>query len=89
MPVVATGPQQVPIAVMMPALMDAAWNQLAAGLPLEVVKIVVFDESKLREAKRFLFGRDIGFRPAQCSVGEAVRIQPDPNCETKMLAMYS
>jgi hypothetical protein len=52
MPIVAAGQQGVPISSMLPALMEAAWNQLSAGLPLDVVKIVVFDKEKLKDAKR-------------------------------------
>jgi len=43
MPLVATGNQAVPVEDMCPSLLDAAAFWLAQGLPVDVLKIVVFD----------------------------------------------
>jgi hypothetical protein len=51
MPVLASGDRQVPLATMLPSLLDAALHWLALGLPIETVKIAVFSEAAAKAAR--------------------------------------
>jgi hypothetical protein len=50
MPMLATGNQQVPTEQMMPALLDAAIFWLKKGLPVDSLKIVIYEASQLKPA---------------------------------------
>jgi phosphatidylserine/phosphatidylglycerophosphate/cardiolipin synthase-like enzyme len=56
MPIVATGNQGYTISEILAPLLDAAFNWLSQGFPVEMVKIVVHDRAAVKEAKS-LFAR--------------------------------
>lgn len=51
MPVLAAGDQQIPLATMLPPMLDAAVHWLMHGFPLERIKIVLRSGSELEPAK--------------------------------------
>lgn len=53
LPVVATGKQNYPISKMLPALLHAAYHHLEAGLPIDIIKIVVRSDAEARDAMLF------------------------------------
>lgn len=50
MPIIGTGYQQVPLATMLPALLEAAIFWLQNGLPLNCIKLVVHSDEQLEKA---------------------------------------
>lgn len=50
MPVVASGNQKIPLEKMLPALLDAAIFWLESGLPLNVIKLVLYTDSQVDQA---------------------------------------
>lgn len=52
MPILATGNQKVPVEKMLPALLENAIFWLEQGLPLNAIKLVIYDEAQLAIAKK-------------------------------------
>lgn len=50
MPVLASGNQKVPIEKMLPAILDAAIFWLESGLPLDCIKLVLYNEAQVAAA---------------------------------------
>ena len=58
LPMLATGDQHRPVAEMLPALLDASFNWLKQGFPLQTIKLVVRDAATLEPA-RLLFAAEL------------------------------
>ena len=55
MPILGTGNQGVPIEAMLPELLEVAWRFLHDGLPLDELKIVVYNDREKVIAEK-IFG---------------------------------
>jgi hypothetical protein len=78
MPILASGNQNAPAEHMLPALLDAAAFWLKNGLPLDVIKFVVYREEHKAQAKELFDLWRMG-QPGQGHAGAIIQAQPDKN----------
>jgi hypothetical protein len=64
MPLLATGNQKVAIKKMLPALLEEAIFWLEQGLPLNYIKLVVYEEIHLEDALQIFNDKKIEYEPA-------------------------
>lgn len=71
MPVVAAGNQSWPVPVILEPLLDAAIHWMAIGLPLDMIKIVVYDDAAASEAAKIFEARRPKAAPPPRAVGRS------------------
>ena len=74
MPLLATGNQKVPVAKMLPKLLEAAFFWLEEGLPIRQLKIVTFTPAETAAAARIFASVGAARRAGK----RAVAVSPDP-----------
>jgi hypothetical protein len=89
MPLLATGNQQVPLDVMFPRLLQAAVFWLEEGLPIDVLKIVVYAREKLAVAAPLFAGEKSSYFARGSVATAAPAVPADDRWESRLAATIS